>query len=353
MSLSARFENAQLRSMSLAKVGNPLREEALQTSKQLCRFVPGDAELLTHCFLKSFRRLELHQFVHHSSLEQNELYSYVANIFEDNDQLVEQGGLIAKHLYAKSRHPNIKSGDLCIALIDGIGVADNDDVQAVSIIKSESKVPFLQISEQDGDLVLRTQQGIYPDKIDKGCLIINHGKENGFWVYLFDKGGGDTHFWNRDFVAAQPVQNEDYLTRRYSELCVAFAEKGLAEDHGQEERAAVAANSISYLNDKEDFDLAEFKKETFADEPEMVEKFDTFKEEYEESSGTPLEESFKVSKPEAEKAKKKLKSRLRLDTGAEISFSSGFLDSAHLFMERGRDADKDMQFVKIYFHEEV
>ena len=58
-----------------------------------------------------------------------------------------------------------------------------------ALCKSESKVPFLQISSVDGDLVLTTQQGIYPDKIDKGCLIINHSRSEGFVVYLFDNGG--------------------------------------------------------------------------------------------------------------------------------------------------------------------
>ena len=336
--------------MSLAKVGNPVRNEPFQTSQSLCHFKDEEAELLTHCFLKSFRSLELHQLFHHTSLESNELFTYAKAVFDDNDQLLEQGALIARHLYARSNHPNIKSGDLCVALINDIVVA-GESTQAISIVKSESKVPFLQISERDGDLVLTTEQGIYPDKIDKGCLIINHGQADGYSVYLFDKSGGSTQFWIREFVGAKPVTNDDFLTKRYSELCVAFAEKGLPDDTLQEERMAVASKGITYLNEAEQFDLKEFESAALED-PEQVEQFKTFKSDYEEEKGEPLQESFTVSKKEAEKAGNRLKSRMKLDVGVTLQFSSGFIHEASRFMERDYDEDKQMEFVKIYFNRE-
>lgn len=353
MSLTARFNKAQLSTLALAKIGNPLRDEPLQTSRHLCRFKPEDAALLTHCFLKSFRSLDLHQLYHHSSLAKNELHAYATAIFENEDSLLDQGTLIAKHLYAKSHHPNIKSGDLCIALLKNIGLGGRDDVQALSIIKSESKEAFLQISEHDGDLVLSTQQGIYPDKIDKGCLIINYSGEDGYWVYLFDKSGGNTQFWNRDFVGAQPVKSPEYLTRRYGELCVAFAEKGLPEDLGQEDRAEVAQTAIRYLNESEQFDEQEFKKATFSDEPELIEKFDEFKSAYEKDRGQELETRFPVSREAAEKVKRRMKSRLRLDVGADITFSSAFLHGAKELLERGHDEERAMDYVKIYYYREL
>jgi len=354
MSLTVRFNKAELATLSLARVGNPLRSEPLQTSRHLCRFEPEDAGLLTHCFLKPFRSLDLHQLAHHSSLARNELYGCAGAIFENEDNLLEQGVRIAKHLYAKSHHPNIKSGDLCVALIRNIGLGGRDDVRALSIIKSESKEAFLQISEHEGDLVLSTQQGIYPDKIDKGCLIIDHSQEDGYWVYLFDKSGGNTHFWNRDFVGAQPVKSPDYLTRRYGELCVAFAEKGLPEELGQEDRAEVARTAITYLNESEKFDEKEFKKATFSDEPELVQKFDEFKADYEKQrGGQKIDTSFPVSKEAAAKVKRRMKSRLRLDVGADITFSSAFLHGAGELLERGHDEQRDMDYVKIYYYREL
>ncbi len=351
MSFSINFRKAKLSTMSLAKVGNPVRDEPFQTSQSLCRFSDEDeAELLTHCFLKPFRSLELHQLFHHSNLESNELFSYAKSIFEDNDSLLEKGEMIARHLLEKSKHPNIKSGDLCVALIDDV-LLDGQSRQAITIIKSESKVPFLQISERNGDLVLTTEEGIYPEKIDKGCLIINHGPADGYVVYLFDKSGGNTHFWVRDFVGAKPVRDDDYLTRRYSELCVAFAEKGLPEDTRQEERMEVASKTVSYLNENEEFDLEEFESKALKDS-DQVAQFEAFKIDYEEESGQELKDKFAVSKKEAEKAEKRLKSRMKLDVGVDIHFSSGFIHKADKFMERGTDEERGMEFIKIFYYAE-
>jgi len=226
--------------------------------------------------------------------------------------------------------------------------------QAISIVKSESQVPFLQISSTDeGDLQLKTQQGIYPEKIDKGCLIVDHNRSSGYSVYLFDKSGGSTHFWNRDFVGAEPVRNDDYLTKRYSELCTAFAKEGLDEETLQEDRLEVASRAITAIEEVDDFQLDEFKTRAF-EKPEVAEQFDAFKKEFEEEVlDEPLKETFTVSKPEAAKAKRKLKAVLKLDTGVRMQFSSGFITESDRFLERGFDEDKQMNFVKVYFHEEV
>lgn len=350
MALSPNFRNARLVAMTLAKVGNPVRSEPLVTSRNLCRFRDEEAELLTHCFLKCFRALERHQLQHHNDLGKNELFAASTAIFTGNETLLAQGAAIARHLHAKSNHPNIKSGDLCIALIDGVTIL-GEPVQALSLVKSESRVPFLQISERDGDLVLTTEQGIYPDKIDKGCLILNHGRADGYSVYLFDKDGGNTQFWVRDFIGARPVKDDDFLTRRFSELCVAFAERGLPEETRAEERMEVAGRAMDYLKEAERFDQATFESTALVT-PERIAQFEAFKVDYEEASGVVLEETFPVSKKEAEKAGKRLKSRMRLDVGVELRFSPGFIHQAPRFLERGRDEEKGMEFIKIFFHKE-
>ncbi len=350
MALNPNFQNAKLVALALAKVGNPTRDEPLRTSQSLCRFRDDESELLTHCFLKPFRSLELHQLEHHSSLERNDLYAAASAIFDDNGQLLEQGAAIARHLYAKSRHPKIKSGDLCVALVSGIDLLGTP-VQALSIVKSESRVPFLQISERDGDLVLTTEQGIYPEKIDKGCLVLDHGRADGYSVYLFDKGGGDTRFWVRDFIGARASRDDESLTRRFSELCVEFARRDLPEETRAEERMAVASRSVGYLKQADEFDLGEFEEKAL-ETPERIAQFEAFKTDYEEARGEPLEEKFPVSKKEAEKAAGRLRSRMKLDVGVDLRFSSGFIHRADQFLERGRDEEKGMEFVKIYFHKE-
>ena len=115
MPSTVHLKDAHLTSMGLAKVGNQLREEPLQTSKQLCHFDEEEAELLTICFLKSFRSLELHQF---AVLKANAVYGHAKTIFENKEELLARSSEIAQHLYTESRHPNIKSGDLCVGLLE-------------------------------------------------------------------------------------------------------------------------------------------------------------------------------------------------------------------------------------------
>ena len=347
--LSVSFSEAGLSTLSLAKIGNPLRGEPLLTSKNLCHFADEEADLLTTCFLKSFKSLEQHRLDGDRGPDSNPMFEYASAVFEKPEELLGAGTEIAKHLYAKSHHPNIKSGDLCISLIEGI-IVGGEAVQGLCIIKSESKVPFLQISEQEGDLTLTTQEGIYPDKIDKGCLIVNHKRDEGYLVYLFDKSGS-TQFWARDFAGAVPVRDEDYLTKRFGELCVDFAHKGMPAETKEERRMEVANKALTYLNDSEEFKIDEF--EQALEEPELIEKFSAYKEHFEDETGAELQDEFTVSKAEAKKAKSKLKGKVKLDSGAELRFSSAFIDQSENLLERGFDEGKGMKFVKIYFGEEL
>ena len=349
MALAVNLREAGLTSLALAKIGNPLKGEPLLTSKELCKFDEEESDLLTSCFLNPFKSLDPHQLQGIKTEEGNPLFDYAHTAFNDSNALLDTAKEIAHHLYAKSYHPNIKSGDLCISLIEGI-IIKGKSVSGICIIKSENKVPFLQISDKDGDLTLTTQHGIYPDKVDKGCLILNHQKEKGYIVYLFDKSG-NTQFWNKDFVAAAPIRDEDYLTKKFGELCINFANKGLDSETDQNTRMTVANRALNYLNESEDFEIVNFEKAL--GEPELVDQFTSFKKQYEENAGNNIKDQFTISKKEATKAQKRLKTRMRLDTGADLTFTSKFLDQSESLLEQGWDESKGMNYVKIYFGEEL
>ena len=113
----------------------------------------------------------------------------------------------------------------------------------------------------------------------------------------------------------------------------------------------VASKTVSYLNENEEFDLEDFESKTLKDEDQIA-QFEAFKVDYEEEKGDALGDKFSVSKKEAEKAEKRLKSTMKLDVGVNIKFSSGFIHKADQFMERGTDEDRGMEYVKIYFYKE-
>lgn len=345
------FRRAKLTGLALARVGNPLRSEPLKTSKEVCRFSGEDNAILTPSFLKPFKNLERRAFAHHSSLELNEVYRYAGTIFDKPGALAEQGRKIARHLYNTSKHPNIKSGDLCVGLVADV-LVDGEPFAAVSIIKSESRVPFLEVADSGGNLQLITHQGISPDKIDKGCLIVNCDRDDGFLVFTFDKTSSGTHFWMRDFLGVKFRRGDDFMTKRYADMCVSFAKEGLPEEMAAEEKCRVANQAIGYFEERDEFDLAHFREEALK-EPKIIEQFDAFRGRQTEEDGGDLDETFTIDKKIARKAGNRFRSTIKLDTGVNLSFAPAFKEADESVFERGFDDGKQMKYLKIYYREEL
>ncbi|MCW1921138.1 nucleoid-associated protein [Luteolibacter arcticus] len=368
MSAKIRFTSASATRLVLAKIGHPQREEQLQTSKQVYPIVEADRSTLTAIFLKPFKSLSGYRFHHHSSLDQHEMNSCAKAIFEDPEKLLEKGCDIAKRLYTKSNHPNIKSGDLCIAWVDDLEV-DGNPVTGLCILKSESVVPFLSISTRDGDLQLHTEHGINPEKIDKGCLILNHHPNKGFLVLTFDRSGSDSRFWVRDFLGVVAVTDSPFLTNKFTDMAVAFAkqeEKAKKEakkesatedapagdDTPPWEATTTANGALAYFQEKAQFSLQEFEEEVLRT-PEAVEKFREHKAKVEEEQGQRFDDKFEISKKDVSKARKRIGTVVKLDTGVEIHVKPTFADQNEPVMERGYDEVKGKKFIKVFFNEEL
>lgn len=360
MSVKIRFTPASVTRVVLAKVGNPQRDEPLQTSREVFNISEEDQTLLTTLFLKPFKNLVAHRFSHHSSLEQHEMNTCARAIFEDEDQFLERGIEIAKRLYAKSNHPNIKAGDLCIAYIKDVDI-EGELKPALCILKSESVVPFLSITTRDGDLQLSTEQGINPEKIDKGCLIVNHWPNKGYYVLTFDRSGGESRFWVRDFLGLTAVPDAAFLTNAYAKMAVASitgpekAPTGDAED-GEDsppwETCAAARDALQYFENRENFDMEEFQSEVLKT-PEAVARFAEERSRVEEEQGQPLDRAFEISKKDVTKAKKRINAVLKLDTGVEIHVKSNLSLENEPVLERGFDDRKGMKFIKVYFNKDM
>jgi hypothetical protein len=364
MSAKIRFTSATATGLVLAKVGHPQRDEPLETSKEVFKVAEDDQEALTALFLKPFKNLIAHRFHHHSSLDHHEMNGCAKTIFESPDSLYEKGCEIARRLYSKSNHPNIKSGDLCIALVKDIDV-DGQLVQGICILKSESVVPFLSISTRDGDLHLHTEQGINPEKIDKGCLILDHLATKGYYVLTFDRSGTDSRFWVRDFLGVLPISDPSFLTKNYTNMAVAFMEKEKKERKGAPQDAAAddegppwdtsgaGQEALTYFEGKENFSLHEFEDEVLKT-PDAKARFAEHRSKVEEEQGHRLEESFAISKKDVSKAKKKLtNSVMKLDTGVEIRLKPSAVAKADQVLEHGFDEGRKMKFIKVFFNEDL
>ena len=354
MTLKLNFDIARITGLVLAKVGNPSRNEELQTSKQIFSLSDDDQALLTPFFLRPFRILPGQRFHHHSSLEKNEINTCASAIFEKEDSLLEKGQEIAQRLFSKSNHPNIKSGDLCISLLEDVEI-DGENKRALCILKSESVAPFLSILPRDGDLQLSTEHGINPEKIDKGCLIIDHFPNKGFYVLTYDRGGNESRFWVRDFLGVQPISDSGLLSKKVAEMAVqavtATTEKP-SDDAPPWEVNEAAKDALSYFDGKKEFSLQEFEEQALRT-PEAKAKFAEERKRLEEEEGVELKETFDLSRPHVNKAKKLMKSIMKLDTGIELRLKPKVVTNPEKVLEQGFDEDKGMKFIKVYYTEEI
>ena len=348
------FEAARIGGLVLAKVGNPQRDEPLQTSRQVLRIEGEDQALLTSIFLKPFRNLAGQRFRHHSALAMHEMNTCAKAIFGAPDGLLENGCEIAKRLYSKSNHPNIKSGDLCISLIEGIEVG-GETRRGICILKSESVTPFLSISARDGDLELSTEQGINPEKIDKGCLILDHFEHKGYYVMTFDRGGSESRFWVRDFLGVVPISDAAMLSKRVAEMAVAAVTSTMPEkddDAPPWDENKVARDALAYFDDRKHFSLAEFEEQALRT-PEARARFAAERRRIEEEEGVELDEDFDISKRDVSKAKKLMKSVMKLDTGVEIRLRPKVVDKPESVLETGYDEARGMKFIKVFFNRDL
>jgi hypothetical protein len=346
--VNIRFNKAEADGIVLAKVGNPQREEALQTSREVSRIGDQDRELLTGLLLKPFKNLAGYRFQHHSDLEQNEVYACSKAIFASSDTLLEKGCAIAKRLYAKSNHPNIKSGDLCITVMRKV-IVDGQATDALCILKSESVEPFLSITSRNGDLKIATEKGINPEKIDKGCLIVNHLEGRGYHVLTFDRSGGESRFWVREFLGVQPISDDSYLTGQYAEMAVDFMEEE-TENEEVVQRTAAKKRAVDYFDKRDKFSLQEFEEEVLRKDPKMVAKFREQKQRIEAEKGQALNDEFGISKKEVNRARRRVGGVMRFDTGVELRLLPQFEDGV---LEKGYDEERGMSYVNVYYHSDL
>ena len=133
--------------------------------------------------MKPFRDKEenYYQFEHETDLEFQTLYNIVNGIFIDPSTLHEASKKIAQHLFDQSMHPHIKSGEVYVAYLENLHI-DNEKVDGIGIFKSELKQDYLQFSETDKQLDAILQHGVSLNKLDKGALIFNTKKEEGYKV---------------------------------------------------------------------------------------------------------------------------------------------------------------------------
>lgn len=344
------FREAKLRQLVLHRVGSRSQEEGIKTAKQPMELNDEVRQQLTAYFVDSFKIDDWFRFDHETDINMNEVYTYCSYIFEHSENFYEQSVNILKHLYERSNHTKIRGGELYVVYFEDLIIGD-ELLPAVGIFKAENKDTYVKLHiENEEEWSLQFEQGTNLSKLDKGCLVLNTQAEDGYRVVTIDLKSSDAKYWRDDFLKLCSVEDENFFTRNYLNLCKSFVKEACKEDD-KNEQVAFVNRSLDYFDTHHTFDYEEFKAEVFPENEQKSFAFDDYKRQFEENEGYIDEEPFNISQPAVKKMRRSFKNIIQLDTEVEIKLHSTEAQ-ANGNLERGYDEERKMFYYKIFFNEE-
>jgi hypothetical protein len=342
------ISNHSISEIAFHQVGNKMNEESLLFTKGKLLL---DEELhnsfLTY-FSAPFKTVEYFNLYHQSDIQLNEVFNFVSKIFDYPEGLFLQSINLAKHLYECCNHPKIKGGEFYTVYFKDCFV-DGITVDAVGLFKTENKDTFLKVNKNGENYAIAAEKGININKLDKGCLIYNTEKENGYLVAVIDNTnkGSEAQYWIDDFLHVLYRKDEYYNTKNVLSLCKGFITEAMPYQFevSKAEQAEMLNKSVQFFKDHDNFDMEEFSNEIMH-QPELAASFNEYKNNFQLEKEIEIENGFSISETALKKQAKIFKSVLKLDKNFHI-----YIHGNSNLIEKGLDPD-GRKFYKIYFNEE-
>lgn len=344
------FSNTELCHLIAHTLGNKTLDEPLITSHKTIRIDENLKSLLLQFFIGPFKSSgEYFHLSHPTDLGMNEVYAYVSEIFENPESFSEQSRHLAAHLYEKSNHPKIKQSDFYVAYFTDC-VAEDEVVDCIGLFKSENRQKFLKVFSNEEGYELEAQEGIDIHKLEKGCLIFNTEKDKGYLVTIVDSQSkqSEARYWKDEFLNAKNREDNYFHTQGYMKMYHHFVEEKLKEDFEvtRADEIDIKNRTVNFFKEKEKFDFQEFAEEVIQ-QPEIVDKFREYKEEYQEQNQFTIADEFDISTKAVKKQAGVYKSVIKLDKNFHI-----YVHGKREYIERGEDEVTGMKYYRLLFTEE-
>lgn len=343
-------EETTLEHLCISYVGNPTHQQALIASETEVMLQEELKPLLKDYFLKGFKPDIFFEFFHSSNIENNEVYTYVSEIFERPELLENQSKKLAKLLFEHSAGPRTKGGEFYVCYFKDC-IVKGERYDAVGLFKSENKDTFLKVStktnEEQGVFELETLQGINLNKVDKGCLIYNTQREQGYLMSIIDATSrAETSYWMDDFLQVRQRQDEYFETQETLTLYKDFVTKQLPQEFevSKADQADLLNKSLTFFKEKEEFRIEEFADEVLGD-TEVIQSFNAFKTQYEEERDFVLSDDFQIHDAAVKKNARIFKSVIKLDKNFHI-----YVHGDRKKIQQGQD--ENGKYYILYFEEE-
>lgn len=338
------FTGVTLETIYIHKVGNKLRDEGIEVSDKNPILESEDTEkYLLSYFLSPFSNNEVYNFHYPTDLDLNDTYIFAKRIFANPENFYDLSIDLSKHLYAKSLHPKINSGEFCVCYFKDC-LFEGKKTNAIGLFKSEKKDVFLKLNSSK----VRHENGVHIKKLDKGCLIFNIEEENGFKVCIVDSNkSNETQYWKDDFLCIRPANDNYHFTKDFLSITKSFVTKQLEQDFevSKADQIDFLNRSVDYFKNNEKFDKHEFEDKVFVDDS-IIESFQKFNENYRQEYDVPVSDNFEISKQAVKKQARVFKSVLKLDKNFQI-----YIHGDRELIEQGIEKD-GRKFYKIYYTDE-
>lgn len=344
--------NAQIENLSIHRVGNKSRNESIFLSEEAFELNDEITPLVKEYFLKPFREKEenYYQFFHETDIEFNELYNLANQIFDKPGDIHEMSKKITRLLFEQSTHPHIKNGEVYVVYFENM-LLDNEKVSAIGIFKSEIKQDFLQFQEKGSVLEMIIQQGININKLDKGAIIFNKNREDGYKILSVDSNKYDTKYWLENFLGVDVLADENFYTKKYLKFCQNFAKDVVFPAEDKKQEVMFMNRSVDYFAKNDNFEETAFMNSVM-DNPDLIPEFKNYKTEKAPKYKIEDLTEFPIANTAVTAARRSIKNVINLDTNIQIKLDFINPESAEKFVEKGWDEEKQMYYYLVYFNKE-
>lgn len=303
-----------IRSAVVQRVGNKNNGDGVSFSDEVCQMESVEEPFL-NLINSSFKFNDWKQFYFIDNLELNPTYRFVTKIFSDDTCIVQQANNLARHLYEQSIHPNIKIGEFYVVLLDNCEV-DGDHTNAIGLFKSEVRETVLTIRRENNRLVLSPEMGMSLKKLEKGCVVFNVDKENGYKVAVVDNTGNDTdaHYWVDNFLHVRNCNDDFHQTERLLDMCTGFVKQ--LKELSDVESAIIAKRTANILS-ADDVLQIDNLPDLICQNEEQKADFVTYRQKYEKEYGCFDQEVSIVKKATVSKPVKRMNT-MRLGSDFEV-----------------------------------
>ncbi len=341
--------NAKINQLVIHKIGSHADNTPTIYSNNCLQFSEDSIvpDHLKHYFLATFREPNLYHLEGENGTEGNLVYQIASSIFDNPSSFYENSRVLADLLYKCSTNPNIKSGEFYVTLFEDVQILDQT-VLCLGLFKSENKETFLKIKPENGMIAVDCEEGINIKKLDKGCLIFNVERENGFVVSIVDKTSKNNEavFWKDDFLGLNDREDNSFDTMNYLNICKEFVDQIYApvNDVPRESQIDMQNRTIDYFKNNDEFNEDIFKTEVLGGNESIVQAFDECKENYETERGININKEFTISNDVVKQENKKFRSVIKLDKNFHV-----YVHGNQTMMQRGYDEEKKLYYYTLYF----